>query len=125
MSRIKYIILTLGLIMGFGLVIMPTNVGAENVLTNACTADPSSPLCTQDDKPLTDYIKIIVNTLLFILGAVSVIMIILGGIKYTTSAGDTKNVEAAKNTIMYAVIGLVVAILAGAIVNFVIGVFKY
>jgi hypothetical protein len=50
-------------------------------------------------------------------------MIIYGGIRYTTSAGDSSHVKAAKDTILYAVVGLVVAILAYAIVNFVVGAF--
>ena len=62
----------------------------------------------------------ITNTALFIIGAVSVLMLIYGGIRYTISMGDAKNVEVAKNTIMYAVIGIVVAVLAYAIVNFVL-----
>lgn len=62
----------------------------------------------------------IVNVFLFIIGAVSVLMIIYGGIRYTISGGDAKNVTAAKDTVLYAVVGLVVAILAYAIVNFVI-----
>jgi multisubunit Na+/H+ antiporter MnhB subunit len=73
---------------------------------------------------LTDMIKIIVNVLLFILGAIAVIMIILGGIKYTTSNGDSSQLTSAKNTILYAVVGLVVAILAYAIVNFILDAFK-
>ena len=72
---------------------------------------------------LTDMIKIIVNVLLFIVGVVSVIMIVIGGIKYTTSNGDSNQVTSAKNTILYSVIGLIVAILAYAIVDFVIGAF--
>ena len=63
----------------------------------------------------------IVNVLLFIIGAICVIMLIWGGIRYTTSAGNSASVTAAKNTIMYAIIGIVVAILAYAVVNFVIG----
>jgi len=63
----------------------------------------------------------IVNMLLFLIGAVSVIMLIYGGIRYTISGGDTKAVTDAKNTILYAVVGIVVAIMAYAIVNFVIG----
>ena len=50
-----------------------------------------------------------------------VIMLIWGGIRYTTSAGDSNKVTAAKNTVLYAIVGLVVAILAYAIVNMVIG----
>lgn len=62
----------------------------------------------------------IVNILLFIIGAISVIMLIIGGIRYTVSGGDSGNVTAAKNTILYAIIGLVVAFLAFAIVNWVL-----
>jgi len=63
----------------------------------------------------------IVNVLLFIIGAVSVVMLIWGGIRYTTSAGNSSAVTAAKNTIMYAIIGLIIAFLAFAIVNWVLG----
>ncbi|HJP81555.1 MAG TPA: hypothetical protein VJ841_04135 [Candidatus Saccharimonadales bacterium] len=62
----------------------------------------------------------ITNVLLFIIGAVSVIMLIIGGIRYVVSGGDSGAVTSAKNTILYAVIGIIVAILAYAIVNFVI-----
>ncbi len=63
----------------------------------------------------------VVNALLFVIGAVSVIMLIYGGIRYTTSAGNAANVTAAKNTIMYAIIGLIIAFLAFAIINWVLG----
>lgn len=72
---------------------------------------------------LEDNIKIITNVLLFILGAIAVIMIIIGGIRYATSNGDSSAIQGAKNTILYAVIGLIVAILAYAIVNFVVTAF--
>lgn len=62
----------------------------------------------------------ITNVLLFIIGAISVIMLIIGGIRYTISQGDSTQVTSAKNTILYSVVGLVVAILAYAIVNFVL-----
>jgi hypothetical protein len=63
----------------------------------------------------------IVNVLLFLIGAISVIMLIYGGIRYTTSGGNSANVTAAKNTIMYAIIGLIIAFLAFAVVNWVLG----
>ena len=63
----------------------------------------------------------IVNILLFIIGAIAVIMLIIGGIRYTISGGDSSAVTGAKNTILYAIIGIVVAILAFAIVNYVTG----
>ena len=62
----------------------------------------------------------IVNVLLFLIGAISVIMLIYGGIRYTVSGGNSANVTAAKNTILYAIIGLIVAFLAFAIVNWVL-----
>lgn len=65
-------------------------------------------------------VKDAVNVILWVVGILSVIMLVWGGIKYTTSAGDTNKVTSAKNTIIYAVIGLVIAIMAYAIVNFVI-----
>lgn len=65
----------------------------------------------------------ITNILLFIVGAVSVIMIIIGGLRYVTSGGNSASVSAAKNTILYAVVGIVIAILAYALINFVIGSF--
>ncbi len=71
-------------------------------------------------KTPNDLIKSVVNVLLFITGAIAVVMIVLGGLKYTTSNGDSNQVTSAKNTILYAVIGLIVAIMAYAIVNFVI-----
>jgi hypothetical protein len=63
----------------------------------------------------------IVNILLFIIGALAVIMIIIGGLRYAISGGDAKAVSAAKNTILYAIVGLIVAFLAFAAVNFVLG----
>lgn len=74
-------------------------------------------------RSLGDSIKIVTNVLLFIIGAISVIMIILGGLNYVLSNGDQTKVTSAKNTILYAVIGLVVALLAFAIVNFVLDAF--
>lgn len=62
----------------------------------------------------------IVNILLFVIGALSVIMLIIGGIRYTISGGNSSAVTTAKNTIIYAIVGIIVAILAFAIVNFVI-----
>ena len=66
----------------------------------------------------------IVNTALFVLGSVAVLMLIYGGIRYTISGGDEKAVTSAKNTILYSIIGIVVAVAAYAVVNFVIGALK-
>ena len=67
----------------------------------------------------TGIFRTITNVLLFIIGAVSVIMLIIGGFRYVTSQGDSSQVTSAKNTILYAIIGLIIAILAFAVVSFV------
>ena len=64
--------------------------------------------------------KQVTNTVLYIVGIIAVIMLIIGGIRYVISGGDSKKVTDAKNTVLYAIIGLVIAFLAFAIVNFVI-----
>lgn len=64
--------------------------------------------------------KQITNVVLYIVGVIAVIMLIIGGIKYVVSGGDAKKVTDAKNTVLYAIIGLIIAFLAFAIVNFVI-----
>lgn len=64
--------------------------------------------------------KQVTNTILYIVGIIAVVMLIIGGIKYVVSGGDSKKVTDAKNTVLYAIIGLVIAFLAFAIVNFVI-----
>ena len=73
--------------------------------------------CDQGQTPI---FRIVTNVLLFVIGAVSVIMIIIGGFRYVTSQGDQTQVQSAKNTILYAVIGVVVSIAAYAIVSFVV-----
>lgn len=69
---------------------------------------------------INDIITTIINVFSIIVGVVSVIMIIYGGFRYITSGGDSGNVSSAKNTIIYAVIGLVVVALAQFIVQFVL-----
>ena len=66
-------------------------------------------------------IKLIINIFSIVVGVVAVIMIVVGGLKYITSGGDSNNVTSAKNTILYAIIGLVVVALAQIIVRFVLG----
>ena len=62
----------------------------------------------------------ILNVIIGVLGIVAVIVIIFGGVQYMTSTGDASKVKKAKDTILYGVVGLVIVILAFAIVNFII-----
>lgn len=118
--------MSLALIAGVGVVALPAgNASAINVF-DKCGGSGSTEVCkaTAPDNNVSSMAKTIINILLTILGIIAVIMIIFGGIRYTTSGGDSSRVKAAKDTIMYSVVGLVVAILAFAIVNFVTTQFK-
>ena len=65
-------------------------------------------------------IKTVVNVLLWAVGILSVIMIIFSGLRYITSVGDASKTKSAQSTLTYSVVGLIVAIMAYAIVNMVI-----
>lgn len=69
------------------------------------------------------FVTTAINTVIFIIGALSVIMIIIGGLRYVLSGGDAAGLKSAKDTILYALIGVVVSLLAFALVSFVIGRF--
>lgn len=84
------------------------------------TSDLSAVQCDGCPSDLYAVFKNITNTVLYIVGIVAIIMLIIGGIKYVVSGGDAKKVTDAKNTILYAIIGLIICFLAFAIVNFVI-----
>lgn len=89
--------------------------GTWNEEDQACTS--------ADGRTVPGTINQVTNVLIFIIGAIAVLMIIIGGMRYVLSAGDQSATTSAKNTILYAVIGLVVAFMAYAIVNFVFSAF--
>ena len=128
MNKFKSLVLMFALLVGtagaVGIVSQP--VGAINVFKDSCKDASADAVCTEaakgtDGAPVL--IQQLITTLLYIIGVIAVIVIIVGGIKYVTSDGDSSKVSSAKNTILYAVIGLVIAMLAFAIVNFVVAQF--
>lgn len=101
-------------------VLVPVSTVGAAALDSVCANNPGvSAVCDKKEDSSDGFIKNIVNTLLFVSGLVSVLAIIIGGIMFVISGGNSANVAKAKNTILYAVIGLIVAILAFAIVNWV------
>ncbi len=90
--------------------------GAEIALGGGGCADNGQAAST-----VSRLIKQIINIISIVVGVVAVIMIIIGGLRYITSGGDSSSVSSAKNTILYAIVGLVVVALAQLIVRFVIG----
>lgn len=61
-----------------------------------------------------------INVFIYVIGAISVLMVVIGGLRYTLSGGDAAGIRSAKDTIVYALIGLAISMLAFGIVNFVI-----
>jgi len=72
---------------------------------------------------VSEITKQVINIFSWLVGIVSVIMVIVGGFQYVTSGGDSGKVTSAKNTIMYALIGIVIVALAQVMVKFVLGKF--
>ncbi|MBQ6147510.1 hypothetical protein IJI70_01550 [Candidatus Saccharibacteria bacterium] len=88
-----------------------------NAVKSGVTAVESNFTETND---LATIVNNIINIVLYVVGIIAVVMIIIGGVQYATSAGDTNKVTKAKNTILYGIVGLVISVLAYAIVNFVV-----
>ena len=73
-----------------------------------------------DGNALMNTTQVIINVVIGVLGIVAVAIIVIGGVNFTLSQGDPAKTKKAKDTIMYGIIGIVVALLAYAIVNFVL-----
>ena len=128
MKRLKLILASAAfIVLGSTAVLVPASpVGAVNALGDACNQSNSgdNPICQNTDDNANDLIGTLINVLLFVIGTLAVVMIIWGGIMYTTSAGDAGRVKKAKDTLTYSIVGLVVAFLAYAIVNWVLRIFQ-
>lgn len=75
----------------------------------------------EETKTASGVINAVIGWVLLLVGAIAVLFLVWGGIKYVTSAGNKDKAESAKQTITYAVIGLIVVILAEVIVSLVTG----
>lgn len=91
--------------------------GVELSIGAECT-DPDGAAATEQ---VNDLLTDVINIFSIIVGVIAVIFIIIGGLKYITSGGDSGNISSAKNTIIYALVGLVIVALAQFIVRFVLG----
>ncbi len=105
--------------------VLPALLGAQRALAATCNltggAEAGAACTGQTGGPtLESQLGNVTNVLIVAVGVISVIMIIVGGFRYVLSGGDSKNTTAAKDTILYAIIGLVVSLLAYSIANFVL-----
>ena len=124
MNKLKLILAGLLVVPTVALAVAPAVSAEGNLTLNSGVDSAQGEGVGQVSTDPESLVKKFVNIFLFAVGALSVIMLIWGGIRYTTSAGDSNKVQAAKNTVLYAIVGLVIAILAYAIVNMVIDKFK-
>ena len=111
------------------------SAGAQNIKQNLCKgaddltlgqAAPGQNECGDAQGPgsaqrnLNNLIEDIINIFSIVVGIIAVIMIIYGGFKFITSGGDSGRVTSAKQTIIYAIIGLIIVALAQFIVKFIL-----
>ncbi len=126
-KQLKQLISALLLIPAFVLglsLFVPVAVSAATNCTDDLSVANGANCAKGNDQPdelfsETGLFKKVTDILLFITGAIAVIMLIIGGIRYVVSGGDQNAVTSAKNTILYAIVGIVVVFLAYAAVNFV------
>ena len=74
----------------------------------------------EEDAKIGDVAKNIINVVVTVLGLVAVLFVVIGGVNYTTSQGDPQKTKKARDTFLYAILGVILAVLAYTIVNFVI-----
>ena len=122
---ITRLLMAVGLISAFAMpaVVVTTAHAAPIDVFQACSGSDSQVCKNQSDQKLFGPNSIwtkIVNTIIFLTGSIATIMIVVGGLRYVMSGGDSAAVNGAKNTILYAIVGIVVAVMAYAIVNFVL-----
>jgi hypothetical protein cdiviTM7_00647 len=117
MKKIVTITIALAFVMvgGFLLSQAASAVG----IYDACSTDPNNIVCANSSESVDPVIKTVIRYLLIISGIVSVVMVIIGGLKYSTSNGDSAKLSSAKNTILYAIIGVIISALAYGIVDYV------
>lgn len=139
MRKIVMMVVSMVAVLGLGVaVLMPTAVyatcdgvsGTQLAACSACEAeegaewDHAAGKCGGKSKDINNIIHTVINTMLFIVGILAVVMIIFAGIRYVTAAGDKGKVDTAKNTIIYSIVGLVVSIVAFALVQWVFDALK-
>lgn len=117
--KLKELLIGLTLATGFTLAAVPAASAID--LFGDCSGNSGTKVCNAGGKDSAkDIIANIIGAILWIVGALAVLMIIISGLKYVTSNGDSNKIQSAKNTLLYSIVGLVVAIFGQAIVFFVV-----
>lgn len=120
------------LVLSFCLLAVPMSVQAKDILgpsaecSNGTAGTGSSAVCTDDSNtsaandPIVSKLRNIARIIAFIAGAAAIILILVGSLQYVTSNGDSNKIKSARDTVIYALIGLVVIVLAATIIEFVL-----
>lgn len=117
----KKIVLAITVVAAVAVTSQTVYAAPSDLFPSACSG---SKVCSDaDNQNVTNVFKTVIEILIWASGIISVLMIIIGGFMYVLSAGDQAKVTKAKDTVLYAVIGLVVTLLAFSIVKFVLGYF--
>ncbi|HEX7259508.1 MAG TPA: hypothetical protein VF272_01090 [Candidatus Saccharimonadia bacterium] len=127
----KRIMIVIAMIVGAGILFASPVMAADDpatIIGNACDNAAFLPGCGPDDQQLDapggnnnqSLLQQIINVFLFAAGIVSFIFVIIGGVRYMTSTGDATRIQSAKETVLYAIIGLIVTVLAVPISAFII-----
>lgn len=94
--------------------------GASGAAGEDASKEKLSEITNRSNTNLGNTIKRVLNILSVIIAIIAIIMIVIGGARFVVSAGKQESVSAAKNTVLYAIIGLIIVALAQAIVHFVL-----
>ncbi|MEJ0072788.1 MAG: hypothetical protein WDN27_01720 [Candidatus Saccharibacteria bacterium] len=128
MQRIRLFITGFAVLLGLGAgALAPAVVLAGTPTQDVCATLGSDGTCTTQPAGGVDLNKVvtaIINILSIVVGITAVIMVILGGFRFITAAGDSNNIASARRTILYAVIGLAIVAVAQALVQFVLNRLK-
>lgn len=114
----KYITTTVMAIVGVALFVSAPTVRAFDIFPSDCPDDCG---VVKSSTPIEDQVRSLIYTSLMVLGGISVIMIIVGGIRMAVAQGDPGNIKSGRLTVLWSVVGLVVALLSFAIVKFIVG----
>lgn len=120
MSKLGKSIFFVTVITSLALVVFPVAAQITQVGGEDCTALGISCTGSEDTNSFMNTIVTIGNVFLTLVGVIAAVYLVLGGVRYIMSEGDSSQTEQAKKTIIYALIGLLVIGLSAAIVNFII-----
>lgn len=124
MKRLKFYITALGLFLGLAVTAaLPLTTVAASPQSTVCNTLGDGNNCSSTPSNgvnLDGAITAVINILSSVVGVVAVIMLIVAGIRFMTSGGNSSNVASARSTMIYAIVGLVVVAFAQLIVNFVL-----